>query len=292
MKKNYFLLLVLCFFAMTSFSAQPEGKTTRLSKERIFKLKMHGNQSSMLRTAIALNVLIFEDFSKFTEGSEAAPTTVDLTDDDLSIPASYTQVEGWWGWGVFQAGGVAYIGWVNYSEYDPEIEDGPGFIATPSFDVSFSPDNYTIKFKARSKSATGGELDVYWNWNDGYNYNGETVFITDQWAEYTVTALVGDKRSFVDIWGYGSEFFIDDIEISAEGDTGITDHSVNNNVNFYVSENALSANGLATSAVVEIYNLIGVKVQTAVYDSGNIKLNLAKGAYIVRSGNYSQKIIF
>jgi len=43
---------------------------------------------------------------------------------------------------------------------------------------------------------------------------------------------------------------------------------------------------------IEIYNLIGVKVQTAVYDSGDIKLNLAKGAYIVRSGNCSQKIIF
>ena len=226
MKKRYFLTLLLCMLAVTGMMAQKTGGSVLSPKGKITRLR--SQNKPVLRSAQAVNedVALFEDFHLFTKGSEASPNNVDITDEDTGeIPASYTADEGWSGWGVYQAGGVAYIGMANFSDYFPEEEDAPGYIATPFFDASSVPDGYTIKFKARSILASGQDIEVYWNFDYGQDYDGELVSITNEWAEYTVYATVGDEYSYVDIWAGESEFFLDDVQIIfGEGGTTPSDN--------------------------------------------------------------------
>jgi hypothetical protein len=233
MKKNYLFSLLLCFIAVSVFATKPLN-AKQLSKEINTRVKSQRVSASI--SAESPTVLLFENFSKLTAGSEATPDATDITDGETGeIPVSFTQVAGWSGWGVYQAGSTAYLGWVKYSEYNAEYQDGPGYIATPVFDASTASTGYTIKFKARSKSATGDVMAVYWNWYDeeleDYNYDGnENIVITNQWAEYTVEATTGNAESFVDIYATASEFYIDDIEISVS-DGGTTPPT--GNVVFY-----------------------------------------------------------
>lgn len=224
MKKNYIFTLFLCLIAVVSLAAKQPVKGPQLTKERISRSTHQSvNTSTYAETA---TVFLSETFSKLTAGSETTPDATDITDVETGeIPASYTQNEGWYGWGVYQAGGSAYLGWVKYSEFDATLEDGPGYISTPVFDASTAPTGYTIKFKARSKSATGDVMAVYWNWYDetleDFDYDGnENIAITNQWAVYTVEAKFGNAECYVDFYATASEFYVDDIEISAiEGTT-------------------------------------------------------------------------
>lgn len=219
MNKNYLITFILCAISVTVLGAKQPSRTSQKEKLQV----NNAQRVKALSSAATSAVLLAEDFSKFSAGSEASPGSTDITDAETGeIPASFTAMEGWSGWGVYQAGGSAYMGWVNYSAYDPSWADGPGYIVTPSFDASAASTGYTIKFKARSKSATGDVLSVYWNWYDttlnNYDYDGiEDLAITNQWAEYTVQTTFGNDDSFVDIYGTASEFYIDDVEIYAEG---------------------------------------------------------------------------
>lgn len=219
MKKNYIITILLGIISVSTFGAKQPSRV--IQKEKFHAV--NAQRVKALSSAATSAVLLAEDFSKFTAGTEATPDATDITsEEDGSIAATFTAQEGWAGWGVYQAGGSAYLGWVKYSEYDPESADGPGYIVTPLFDASSASTGYTIKFRARSKSATGDVLAVYWNWYDetleDFDYDGvEDLTITNQWAEYTVQATVGNADAYVDIYGTASEFYIDDIEIYAEG---------------------------------------------------------------------------
>lgn len=215
MSKNYVITFILCFISVTLFGAKQPSRV--FLKEKVTNRNIQ-HVKSLSPTATSA-VVIAEDFSKFTAGSEATPDATDLTDEETGeIAASFTVMEGWSGWGVYQAGGSAYMGWVKYSESDPQWEDGPGYISTPLFDASTASTGYTIKFKARSKSAIGDTLVVYWNWfdetADDFVYDYVEGLITNQWAEYTVQTTFGNAESYVDFWGTNSEFYIDDVEIT------------------------------------------------------------------------------
>jgi len=57
-----------------------------------------------------LSIVLEEDFSGFTAGSQETPDATDLTDSGQQfIPEEYTSVPGWWGVGVYQAGGVCAL---------------------------------------------------------------------------------------------------------------------------------------------------------------------------------------
>ncbi len=216
MRKNYFFTLLFGILVIIpAFGAKPSAKRSHFVKGKPLSYVSTQQKSKTEGSTILLS----EDFSKFTLGTEAIPDSIDLTDAITGeIPGTYTQTAGWSGWGVQQAGGVAYMGWVNYSEYI-DAEDGPGYIVTPLFDATAATSGYTIKFNARSKSALGDTMYVYSNYGEG-EYDENIIPITNQWVEYTVNAATGDSGSYVDIYGTASEFYLDDIEISYIGSGG------------------------------------------------------------------------
>ena len=133
-------------------------------------------------------MLLEEDFSKFTAGSEATPDATDVADATTGyIADELTNTPGWSGDGVFQAGGCAYIGIVD----EGTDNEDTGFLNTSTFDGSGNGGYIVVTFRARvaEEGATDAvefvsidEDDI----NESDPMSGvvdyKQVAITDQWA--------------------------------------------------------------------------------------------------------------
>lgn len=160
--------------------------------------------------------VVSEDFSKFTAGSEATPDATDLCDFSTSgakgeISSQYTQMPGWSGFGVFQAGGSAYIGVVEYNTGSQE----PGYINTPTADLSANNGFYKVKFRAKSAVAVGDVVYVISLKGDGTE-SYQAIEISNEWKEYVVS-LQGDAQTYVQLYSYNAAAYFDDIEITSDG---------------------------------------------------------------------------
>ena len=110
------LLSTLCCMT-TNGQAQPKVKLKTMVPAAPIETN-HRPQSKLkgsvkvysLPTVMAEGDKIWEDFAKFTVGSEETPSIREVNDEKGNIAEKYTQMPGWSGGGVFQAGGVAYIG--------------------------------------------------------------------------------------------------------------------------------------------------------------------------------------
>ena len=101
--------------------------------------------------------VLYEDFSKFTLGSESEPEATSLTGDGADlIPDEYTLQPGWSGDGVYQAGGVAYLGLAS---------DGyPGFLNTPLMDLSADGGNARLTFRLNLAEGVASDY-LYIGWS-------------------------------------------------------------------------------------------------------------------------------
>ena len=87
-------------------------------------------------------VVIEEDFSGFSKGTDVAPDMGSPVITDGIVPAELTKTPGWSGSGVFQAGGSVYI------------SAGEGSLATPAINLSGNGGNYKIMFRAKADVAS------------------------------------------------------------------------------------------------------------------------------------------
>lgn len=167
-----------------------------------------------------LQVLLEEDFSKFTAGSEATPDATDVADATTGyIADELTNTPGWSGDGVFQAGGCAYIGIVD----EGTDNEDTGFLNTSTFDGSGNGGYIVVTFRARvaEEGATDAvefvsidEDDI----NESDPMSGvvdyKQVAITDQWAEYEVELKSGTANASIQLYAYQSPIYIDDIKVT------------------------------------------------------------------------------
>lgn len=167
-----------------------------------------------------LQVLLEEDFSKFTAGSEATPDATDVADATTGyIADELTNTPGWSEDGVFQAGGCAYIGIVD----EGTDNEDTGFLNTSTFDGSGNGGYIVVTFRARvaEEGATDAvefvsidEDDI----NESDPMSGvvdyKQVAITDQWAEYEVELKSGAANASIQLYAYQSPIYIDDIKVT------------------------------------------------------------------------------
>lgn len=167
-----------------------------------------------------LQVLLEEDFSKFTAGSEATPDATNVADATTGyIADELTNTPGWSGDGVFQAGGCAYIGIVD----EGTDNEDTGFLNTSTFDGSSNGGYIVVTFRARvaEEGATDAvefvsidEDDI----NESDPMSGvvdyKQVAITDQWAEYEVELKSGAANASIQLYAYQSPIYIDDIKVT------------------------------------------------------------------------------
>ena len=199
-KKLTFLLLAVMF--MAPFTVVAQTKVLRNHVDRnVIKTKPLFDRGGLIETNI-----LTEDFSKFTAGSEASPDNVRLDDaETYEINDEYFNTSGWSGLEVYQAGGCAYIGFSQ--EYGE-----PGFISTPLLNTKGA---IYIKCRMRSENPEGdivgyNIVDETWNAIDA---NVDFIEVTNEWTDVSWFTSLGDENTYIYIFPYSSNVFVDDIEI-------------------------------------------------------------------------------
>lgn len=156
MKKIITLSLLALFLAMTvsaqvnlakrfnpvagNVAAKNNAKSTKAKTLNRTKATPCADGEGLVATTI-----LAEDFSKFTAGSESAHDATRLDDADGFIDDKYFNTPGWVGLEVYQAGGMAYLG------YSTEFE-ATGLLSTPLLDTKGA---VTIKVRVRSLGEEG-----------------------------------------------------------------------------------------------------------------------------------------
>lgn len=153
---------------------------------------------SLLSLTMNGEIVLSENFDKFTDGTEDQPAATAISDFD-----AMTQTAGWTGSDIRSAGGCIYMP-VN------------ALLTTPAFDLGKHNGNYSLSFKA--KSATPNAFFFIIDSNGGYQ-SGD---ISAEWKQYTVTLSTGSGPSngglptTLSFYGY-TDMLIDDIVMDDSG---------------------------------------------------------------------------
>lgn len=134
--------------------------------------------------------LIYEDFSKFTAGTQEAAdeTNVGTTADDPYGNGdldSYTLTPGWMAYGIYQAGGTAVLKGIDVY--------GAPYSAMSSNQVAMNG-NVRIKVKARlyPESSTPTDMRMLLMSDRWQQSDIETVSVTSEWQEFILDTKVSD----------------------------------------------------------------------------------------------------
>lgn len=209
----------------------PQEKMDKKAEESVKILEQLQPQSTIHKVvpddivAVYLDepeVILYEDFSLMTAGSEDEIDDTLLPEDYLEsgntfLPGTtYTHEEGWWGAGIFQAGGAVALAYPNFG----------GYISTPCYNLnglvqlSFRVRTAPAATKAQSVIVSVLYGDVY-NPTIIGNYDMFSVSPDDGWVEETFTYDIdysGDDI-FVQINAalYQTGVIVDDIKIERLG---------------------------------------------------------------------------
>jgi hypothetical protein len=199
--KKLLLLMMAAGVALGASAAVPfvKGVTAPI---------VHKMPVKVVAKAIEQQVILDEDFSKFTEGSESAPAEEIEYIGGYRIPATRTAMDGWTGKGVHPAGGC-----VQLTEYDYEGEMRPGYISTPRQMMNGTA---TLTFRAKASSAEGAELWVVLCDDDyGPGYDELELELTDEWTSYELVATEGslELESYFQFTPESGEVLLDDVRI-------------------------------------------------------------------------------
>ena len=213
MKKNYLMTLGLALFGTLGLSAQQN-----LSKPQPFSQKVRSTAiyQALGKAAIPMEVKFSEDFSKFKAGSEATPDKKDIggtQENGFAINSKYLQTPGWYGAGVYQAGGACALKMYNYSYpgYD-EVYTTTGYISTPQSELF---GDLEITFRAK-KISTDDQFWVGLCDNDYGPVDEKRFTLTDEWQTFEFKSNKGtfNDRNVVQFAPQGdTEILIDDIVI-------------------------------------------------------------------------------
>ena len=214
--KKIITLSLLALFLATTMSAQVNlakrfnpvaGNVAAKNNAKSTKAKMLKRTKATPCAdgeGLVATTILAEDFSKFTAGSESAHDTTRLDDADGFIDDKYFNTPGWVGLEVYQAGGMAYLG------YSTEFE-ATGLLSTPLLDTKGA---VTIKVRVRSLGEEGDYL--MYNILDPYTFDvldSNYKYIGAEWTDVEFVSTYGDKESYVYIFTNSYDVLIDDIVI-------------------------------------------------------------------------------
>lgn len=158
-------------------------------------LIMTGFWSFSLQAQDDLTVIIDQNFDAFTEGSESAPATTDISGYGGKLRSTLT---GWSGSKVYEAGGCLLIG------------DG-GNLQTAYTNMSSGGGNLRVSFRVRSIDDLGGvQVQL------GYN-SAQTYYINNEWAQISVIMTGGTSYTYLRFTPYltFNGVLIDDLKVES-----------------------------------------------------------------------------
>lgn len=219
MKKSVFVLfslLSLCALpVLAGVQYHPREHSAFRSLNIADRCALGAPRQSVAAPSLAADasVLINEDFSKCTKGSEQSPDSEGIVG---RIDESLTQLPGWIGGTFHQAGGCAYL-----DAYSIEYQGNPMdvfLLDTPVLGLSQGQDIVEVRFRART-TKFGGDSFYIVNADASNNktLSSNTLALTTEWAEYTAYVTSCNSNSFLEFQGDSAPFYIDDIVISSVG---------------------------------------------------------------------------
>ncbi len=166
------------------------------------------------KAEIATVVVLEEDFSLFTAGSEQAPDSENVAPEEnyrYYVKDEYMHTPGWGGYNVYQAGGACAL--LKYD--DPWYGESYGYIKTPKAELYGTA---TVTFRARRAHSNpgAGNLDLALC-DDSYGRLETTAIqITDEWQQYSWSSTKADfnDRSVFQFTPVEGELLIDDIKVT------------------------------------------------------------------------------
>ncbi|MDR2978949.1 MAG: chitobiase/beta-hexosaminidase C-terminal domain-containing protein, partial [Bacteroidales bacterium] len=174
-------------------------KVALMSLVLLFAFCVHG---------YAQTVVFSENFTMFSGGSSGSGAG--SADRGTSLD-SYTQMPGWLGTKVYEAGGSIKMGTTSVA----------GYIQTPAIDLSEDNGVFVISFKSMAWS---GDSTYFYMHVMNADTITETITVQNlgnsadyEWDEYEFNLTTGDsatKIKFEAVAGSKSRFFLDDLEIS------------------------------------------------------------------------------
>lgn len=224
MKKIYLLATMFAVFALGAsgqtlldegFEGSAQSTKLKLNTKSLATYAAKASAHGEAEDSKNVIVLIDEDFSGLTAGTEDQPDATNLVDDmgnfiDPSLLKPYSSKLGdkpWGGGGLYSAGGCI------------AIKDG-WFLNTPAGDMS---GNITITFRARIANGTGVDgkdaLDVIFLSRKALvDYGRKKYSLTDQWQTFTYTADNGEfsYTGFQFMANINNTILIDDIRVTSE----------------------------------------------------------------------------
>lgn len=193
--------------------------------------------------------VLFEDFSKFTLGSEAAPDATSLTGDVAGyIPDEYTLQSGWAGDGVFQAGGVAYLGLAS---------DGySGYVTTPSLNLASDGGNAKLSFRLKLQDGASDYLYVGWgDFNSSDEPNYTFIEVTGDWQDYELDLTGCGTLTNIQVYALTYYCFLDDFRVTQNDVLATPVPNVPTDYDGYSFTASWSAVDGATSYLLSVFTL-------------------------------------
>lgn len=174
----------------------------------------HGMKKQVPDDGRDYKVVIEEDFSLCSAGSEDDPVKEYIENADYSIPSKYTHTPGWSGRAIMQAGGCIAIG----KYYDTFTEQTmTGQIETPVLDLHRDRGRAYLQFRAKSMIPGPDLLTIRWvTPGDPFPVTGEeqTVYINGMvWSTVNIDLTDCPEDAIVQIWSEYNELLVDDIKI-------------------------------------------------------------------------------
>lgn len=171
----------------------------------------------------AADVILEEDFSLFSEGSEeelGSYVSTYFDNGDSSIDSSLTQTPGWWGFGVMQAGGAAAL-----------AEPGFGGVLTTGPMNMYGNIHVSFRIKAREGNPVGEPVSMIVNalCGDAFNptliggYQTISTMPGEGWKEFTLNFQIPNKTDDVRIQFNAAMYLkagllLDDVKITRDFD--------------------------------------------------------------------------
>ena len=206
MKKFYFktsaLLLVL------SMSVLPTTAQMKLKPVGMASYEHRANAEK------EETVLLDEDFSLFTAGTEDEPDSKNVSDNFTGeIPSRYTKTPGWTGAAIRQAGGVCAMVLGNFATSDGGAQTLPGYLITPKGNYA---GDLTVTFRARLSGADveSDKMSVTLINSEKGTLESSQLEIGKEWSEYTVKFSKGEFKSCAIEFAMASAgVLLDDIKV-------------------------------------------------------------------------------
>lgn len=195
--------------AVKKFLATPIGKN--FTPEQV--MAAYNNANYIMRAesgSVVSETKIDEDFSKLTAGSEDAPDATNIAD----VFDNYTTLPGWGAFRVYQAGGKAYLG------FDEIGDEGPGYLMTPSLDLSANDGTFKVTFRVKNVNPNAQDQVLqYFFMNDDPDNSKKGIIsasglpMTTDWSDVELYLDGGVKYTSIMFLGWQGKILVDNLKL-------------------------------------------------------------------------------